>query len=492
MRIWESVVVGTGPAGVSAAEGLAGSDVLLLEAGKNPKDRSLTFSADYSDDLLSAAPKLRGGDFQDLRSDENVVFLGNGLKRHLGLAVSPGGFSTAWGAQLFPFNQGDLDALGDWPISVNDLAEAYQWFLSTIDFVGGGDSTKEFFGLKGDSDVAPLPLNPLSKEMLARIHAGNDGLLRLDPALVALNRRTDSPDFYRAIGEEFGTFSPRGMTTALNRLERMVPDVAVSYRSRVVHFEENRDHVDVYLDRVGRGLKVIRTKKLFLALGTVATARLVLENMNQLGRPVPFVEHSPHLLPLFDAFGPGGRSGVQKTFPVMANGYLDTPSGDAMVAIYNPGSAPLKTIANEFGLSEAFVGKYGLALLQRIAVAQIWTKTSWDGESTMVVNKNGVQVRSSYRVASPVVGLAAKEFRKLGYLAFRFASKSLGPGWGFHWAGTLPMREKPEKFETFPDGRLWNSERVFSVDGSVFPSLPSKNHSLTIMANAYRVAKAAR
>lgn len=492
MRIWDSVVVGTGPAGVAAAEALRGSDVLLLEAGGDARDRTHTSSADYTDDLLKIAPKLRGSDFEDLRSGESVAFIGLEHERSIGLAMSPGGYSTAWGAQLFPFNQRDLDALGDWPISADDLAEAYRWFLSSTNFVGGGESTEPFFGLKGHQDAEPLPLNRLSRDMLARHYGRSDGPLRLEPALVALNRNRESPGFYGSVGEEFGTFSPRGMTTALNRLEAILPDIEVSYRTRVTHFEESRQHVDVHVNKADFGPQVIRTRKLFLALGTIATARIVLERSQQLGRAVPFVEHSPQLLPLFDLFGGNGRQGSERTFPVMVNGYLDTPFGDAMVAVYNPSSAPVKTIANELGVSQASLARFGKSALQRIAVAQIWTQTSWDGRSTMVVDKFGVRVRSLYQVAHPVVALAAKEFRKLGYLAFRYLSKSLGPGWGFHWAGTLPMRENPREFETFPDGRLWNSQRVFSVDGSVLPSLPSKNHSLTIMANAYRVAKATR
>ena len=67
-------------------------------------------------------------------------------------------------------------------------------------------------------------------------------------------------------------------------------------------------------------------------------------------------------------------------------------------------------------------------------------------------------------------------------------ASSSPPSWGFHHAGTLPMSHEPAPFETHLDGRLWNSRRVRVIDGSVFPSLPAKNPSLTIMANAARIA----
>ncbi len=54
------------------------------------------------------------------------------------------------------------------------------------------------------------------------------------------------------------------------------------------------------------------------------------------------------------------------------------------------------------------------------------------------------------------------------------------------------MRQAPSEFETHVDGRLWDSRRVRVIDGSVLPSLPGKNHSLTMMANAARIANEAR
>jgi choline dehydrogenase-like flavoprotein len=50
------------------------------------------------------------------------------------------------------------------------------------------------------------------------------------------------------------------------------------------------------------------------------------------------------------------------------------------------------------------------------------------------------------------------------------------------------MRHQPSHFETHVDGRLWDSQRVRVIDASGLPSLPAKNHSLTLMANAARIA----
>jgi choline dehydrogenase-like flavoprotein len=82
--------------------------------------------------------------------------------------------------------------------------------------------------------------------------------------------------------------------------------------------------------------------------------------------------------------------------------------------------------------------------------------------------------------------------RKLGGYSLKRLASAPPPSWGFHHAATLPMRAEPQAFETHADGRLWDSRRVRVIDGSVLPSLPAKNHSLTIMANAARIAEAVK
>ena len=60
-----------------------------------------------------------------------------------------------------------------------------------------------------------------------------------------------------------------------------------------------------------------------------------------------------------------------------------------------------------------------------------------------------------------------------------------------HYAGTLPMRLRPEaKYETDSGGLLFGSRRVHVVDAALFPRLPSKNLTFTIMANALRIGRA--
>jgi hypothetical protein len=77
-------------------------------------------------------------------------------------------------------------------------------------------------------------------------------------------------------------------------------------------------------------------------------------------------------------------------------------------------------------------------------------------------------------------------FARLGCRAL----KRIDPGEGssIHYGGTLPMREGGEDlFTTRPDGRLRGTKAVYVTDGAVFPHLPAKGLTYTLMANARRV-----
>ena len=82
-------------------------------------------------------------------------------------------------------------------------------------------------------------------------------------------------------------------------------------------------------------------------------------------------------------------------------------------------------------------------------------------------------------------------FSKMGaYLLPKSFTAGL-PGGDIHYAGSLPMKAQPQRGETSPDGELVGLDGVYVVDGACIPCLSEKSHTLTIMANADRIAKTA-
>jgi choline dehydrogenase-like flavoprotein len=62
------------------------------------------------------------------------------------------------------------------------------------------------------------------------------------------------------------------------------------------------------------------------------------------------------------------------------------------------------------------------------------------------------------------------------------------PGRSYHSGGTFPMRTSPGRLETDVLGQFPGLPGVHFVDASVFPSIPATTITLTVMANAHRIA----
>ena len=91
----------------------------------------------------------------------------------------------------------------------------------------------------------------------------------------------------------------------------------------------------------------------------------------------------------------------------------------------------------------------------------------------------------NYDVESKII----KVFRKLNLFSHKSLIQRPPNGNSFHYAATLPMREKPNEFETDKNGKLFKHENIYIIDAANFSDLPSKNFTLTIMANAFRIGQ---
>ena len=85
----------------------------------------------------------------------------------------------------------------------------------------------------------------------------------------------------------------------------------------------------------------------------------------------------------------------------------------------------------------------------------------------------------------------AASARHLGLAPVPGLSQTGRPGKGNHVGSSFPMRRDPGELETDTLGRPPRWERVHVVDGSVLPSIPATTVTLSVMANAHRIAAAA-
>jgi choline dehydrogenase-like flavoprotein len=103
-----------------------------------------------------------------------------------------------------------------------------------------------------------------------------------------------------------------------------------------------------------------------------------------------------------------------------------------------------------------------------------------DGRLRIVGQPNPVEIRR--------LGELSELLRAIGLWTHPRLIYKPATGHAIHYAGALPMREAPGRYECYPSGRLQGTQHVYVADSACFASLPAKNMSFAMMANAMRIA----
>lgn len=519
MELYNYIIAGSGPAGVAAARMLKGDGVCLIDPGELPKYEfpynTLTeaLASGSRENLLGphwemlanlidpnrAHPKLRSAGICHVAEGEPFFVHGadgREILRSRG-SFAAGGMSNAWGAQLFRYTQTDLDEVGDWPIGIEMLGKYYGDLEHHIGFSGTKDDMSEFLGEEPQGIMPPIPVVPSAQYLLDRYErirkkSIRSGFTMGRSRLAILTESYHGYPPYQFGETEFFSTRQDGIYTATRTLDELNATGQMEYRSgwKLVSYRELPDVVEVDIEScTSHERATIRTRHLLLGCGTTHTTRLVLLNKEAKGRRLPFLDHPPTLIPFFlpKMFGFEVKDG---NFPVQLVATLREGNARDMISFYYPGALLRSDLLPDIPLPvDSALGLLGL-LLGGMLVAQIW-ETSRPVSGNSIGLDQDEKLRIDYKELHPYprLGKLIRAMRDLGAFSIPRLAAISKPGWGFHYAATLPMRSLPREFETHTDGRLWDSKRVRLIDGSVLPSLPAKNHSLTLMANAARIAE---
>lgn len=518
MNFFEHVIIGSGPAGVSAALKLEGLSTCIVDVGDEPssvfpfsslgealsKGQVGELLGEHWEMLSNLAdpvrchPKLRAGAIRHVMQGEPFQVIGADGKlcvRGRG-SFAAGGMANAWGAQLLRYTEDDLAEAGDWPISASDLTRHYADLEAHIGISGELDDMSSFLGSTG-ALLPPTPSVPAADHLLSRYAAkrgsrGVSGLRIGRPRLAVLTRPHRGRPAYDFGETEFFAPTHGGIYNPRHTLSELRQRGQIRYLGghKLLAFREHAEHVEIEIEEVrSRQRVILRTRHLLLGCGTIQTARLVLLNRAQAGYSLPFIDHPPTLLPIFIPASFGSHLPT-RSFPIQLIGTLEGHGERDMITFYYPGGMLWSDLLPDIPLPMNAARSVLAGMIGGMLVAQIWEISRPSANNRMRVEANGM-VRIDYADRQPYSKLSflLAALRTLGGISLRRLASMPPPSWGFHHAATLPMRLNPKPFETHTDGRLWDSRRVRVIDGSVLPSLPAKNHSLTIMANSARIAE---
>jgi choline dehydrogenase-like flavoprotein len=406
-----------------------------------------------------------------------------------------GGLANAWGGQLYRFDARDL---ADFPIGPEDLAPFYDELTAHIGVSGCDDDLSRFYG-PATGLLPPVRLTPLGADLLCRYrarcgffhrHGVFMGLPRLGLLTADHGGRPahgyDNTDFFNPVVPSL--YTPRATLDAL----LAAPDGPTYVSGRMVlGFREAADHVDVTTRNLADGsIETFAARALLLGAGTLGSARLALLAQNDHTTRLPLLENLLSYIP-FVAPRFFGTPQIESSFYAQANLCMIPDDGALITGTFYAISGllhseflfdlPLSARANVLAL------KY---ILPTMLVLHLWYPAVARPGNALRLGEDGAFVIDyGDRISGEVERKLVRLLRRIGYWSLGRLARFPRPGQSFHYAGTLPMRAAPGPYETGRDGRLYGTRRVYVVDGATFPSLPAKNLSFTIMANAMRVAR---
>jgi choline dehydrogenase-like flavoprotein len=164
--------------------------------------------------------------------------------------------------------------------------------------------------------------------------------------------------------------------------------------------------------------------------------------------------------------------------------------------LYGYNDLMLAALARRLPLPAARVERLLAPLLGRMVAVQGYLHSDDSPGLTLTRGENGLRLAGddlgpgAARARRFVRRLAASA-RPLGLAPLPGLLQIGRPGKGNHFGGSLPMRRRPGPLESDTLGRPHGWERVHVVDAAVFPSLPATTVTLSVMANAHRIAATA-
>ena len=521
------IVVGSGASGTSAAFPLAraGLRVLMLDVGASderykPLIPDAPFSTirrtDRGQYRYFLGDQFEGLPFGDVRVGAQLTPPRQFIGRHTDVltpvrtstfagleSLALGGLAAGWGAVALQFDDMDLDG---WPIRQKDLLPHYEAVAARIGISGARDDLLRHYG-DCASLQPPLDLDSNGETILARYEAQKTALNRagvvMGRARLAVlsqdlaDRRAqtyDDMDFYADTRRS--VFRPAFAVEELCRLQAFRyhrPYLVERFRETATGVEVEARHVET------GGRAVFSARALVLAAGALGTARIVLRSFNRYDTPVPLVSNPYIYVPCVNT-AMLGRPAKDRRHSLTQVGAIYTPPNmpgkRVHVQAYSYRSLLLFKLTKEVPLALPWAVRVLRELVNAFVILGIHHEDQPSvGKSCTL--RRGVgdapdELEIQYEDSRDVrAAQAASEravlraFRRVGC----WGLKRIDPGNGadMHYGGTVPMSSQARELTVTPDCRLRGTRAVYCADGSVFPSLPAKALTLTLMANAERV-----
>ncbi|MBE7440644.1 MAG: hypothetical protein HS115_19530 [Spirochaetales bacterium] len=516
-----SIVVGSGPASAAAIEALckAGEPVLVVDAGLDlePEYAALKVRLAAQDpadwDPLDLERWKGHGRGTSIRGVDSKTASGSNfanevpaearpqkmIRARMARSYSLGGLSNVWGASILPHHPEDLS---DWPVPFSELQASYQAVLDFLPQAAWPDSMTGLFLPEGDVSKG-LKAGAQIQKILENLEKKKDELARdgifFGQSRLAVDNRNNSCRYCGLC--MYGC--PYDLIYSSRQTLEKWNQGGVDYRpGHLVHsFREEGLKVLVQGTLLNSGKPFqYEGKRLYLGAGVLETARITLQSFQLKEVEWPLRHSDIFLMPVLQyrrTKGAMNESAHQLTQLFLE--LRDRATCDRFVHLQLYGYNDLYRQALERLLGPLYLPLQGVAaaFLERLLMVFGYIHSDDSSHLTFKLNANspgtmlvqGYKNNSARKIARRIRTRMLSLRRELGGIPLW---PRLGlPGYGNHSGCSFPMSRSPGEKQSDILGRPMGLKRVHLIDASSLPSLPATTITLTVMANAHRIASAA-
>lgn len=418
-------------------------------------------------------------------------------------SLAIGGLSGVWGAVCHPYLDNELRKC---MLAPEDMRIHYESVAKRIGISGSCNDIEMVYG-KMDGLQPPLKIDSNAEMILSRYQKNiknfnQSGIFMGRSIMAVLNQPLNDREANKYYDMDF--WSNKG--GSVYRADITVRELTKSNNFRLERpylveiFIEGQGMVKVHAKSLQDGKTVcFDARRLILAAGALGTARIVLRSLNQYDVPVPLVCNPHTYIPCihFQGFGKSYRDNRHSLAQLVM--FYD-PAGDrenlVSSQLYSYRSLLLFRLVQELPLSYRESLRIIRSLSPYLVIFIIQHQDSPDPDKYCILRRKpdgaGDFLEIVYnlseevqRIQSEHEKVMAGNIRKLGCIPIKIVHQ--GHGASVHYAGQFPMTNENKHLTTGLTGCLQGTQKVYIADGSVFPRLPAKGLTFTLMANADRI-----
>lgn len=521
------IIIGSGPAGVAAAFPLLaqGCRVLMLEGGEDaaegdapsyPHLQDVRHRSDQwklivgeryeaFEDADAPSPKFRVPAHRHvLRQFQERVAIRPTNFTAIG-ALAAGGLANIWGTGVSRFDDEDL---ADYPISLRDIAPSYGRISERIGI--NGSNADDMAPVLGHDPhlLAPTRRSGQMQRLLAR-YQSRPGPARRHGVRLGAARNAVLTEQRGARGGcvhcglclwgcQYGA-----IWSAKHDLQALKRHPNFRYRAATLATGLARTPAGwrVLAEDAGSGTALgFEAARVFLACGALGSAKLALAALALHERDIAF-QTSPTagFAVLVSGRKPArGRRLEDNTFGLaQATFKVEEPRlrrGYAFGHLFAGDTIQAAEYVRQMGsLSYPAARRVVRVLQPRLLVGNCFLDGAYTRHTLRLARSGELRINGGYAPeaaahAGRVRKRLAAALRRYGAWLLPGSFRLAPPGADAHYGATVPMRAAPRPHEANHAGEVHGLPGVYVVDGSALTRVPPKPHTLSIMANADRIA----